>query len=185
MKCMRTVSGAILFVTLIGVVSSQAVAVGKMQSGFFRFSQTPPPLSMTWEIATAEGNRINATFSDVQPFRTNQLFITSTNASSLGVNFDAWLQALNDPAYTRSIITANGVSQEAPLVRLVDHLNRLDHILLEVRDYVGFPQPGLQQFLAFGEAVELDVVPEPISLTLVSFCSIVFHLCGYRWSRLR
>jgi hypothetical protein len=97
-----------------------AVAAGKVQSGFFEFPQVAPPLSMTWQIATSGGQSVSATFTEITPFAFNQLFITPENASSLGVDFAAWSAAVMNPAYTRSIITAGGVSQEGPVVRSGD-----------------------------------------------------------------
>jgi hypothetical protein len=61
-------------------------------------------------------------------------------------------------------------------------LTKLDVILLEVRDYIGFPRPDLPEFLAFGEAIERQIVPEPSTwgALLLGCGTIALRLRRYR-----
>jgi hypothetical protein len=103
-----------------------------------------------------------------------QLSVTQENAEAFGVDFGAWAQAVKDPAYTRSIVTANGISQEGPVLRFGD-VQRLDLIQFNVADYFWPPRLGQPDFGVSVSAAEHEVVPEPATWLLLHY-GVAFHL---------
>jgi hypothetical protein len=135
-------------------------AAGTIQSGFFDYPQVPPPLSVTWQLATVSGESVSVIWSSIQPSPTNQLSITLENAAAFGVDFAAWSQAVIDPAFTQSTVTANGISQFGPVLKFGD-LQRLDVIFFNVTQFRWPVQPGLPNFTVSVAAGEFEIVPEP------------------------
>jgi hypothetical protein len=149
-----------IYLVLAFIQAETACAVGNIQSGFIEFDQVPPPLSVTWQLATATGESVSATWSGLQPSNVQQLTITEENAAEFGVDFSAWAQAVVNPTYNRSIVTANGVSHEGQLLRFGD-VQTLDSISFLVDDYFWPPRIGSPQFGVNILAVEQEIVPEP------------------------
>jgi hypothetical protein len=103
---------------LLFALASAASAAGSIRSGPIQFPQIPPPLSVTWQLATVEGQFVSATWSGFEPpLPISQRSVTAENAAAFGIDFNAWAQAVVDPAFTRSIVIANGIRQEGPLER--------------------------------------------------------------------
>jgi hypothetical protein len=172
----------ILCLALVVINANAVLAAGTIQSGFFDFPQVPPPLSVTWQLATVSGESVSATWSGIQPSPTNQLSITPENASAFGVDFDAWSQAVIDPAFTQSTVTANGVSQFGPVLTFGD-VRRLDVIFFNVSQFRWPVQPGLPNFTVSVAAGEFEIVPEPPTSLLMT-CSLAILLFAHRWFRL-
>jgi hypothetical protein len=149
-----------------------ASAAGSIQSGFFQFAQTPPPLSVTWQFGTSTGESVSATWSGLQPSPTNQLSVTPENAAAFGIDFAAWAQAVTDPDYSRSIVTVNGVSQEGTVLRFGD-VQELDLLHFNVVDYRWPVEPGLPNFGVSVSAVDRPIVPEPATwLLMICFTTL-------------
>jgi hypothetical protein len=91
-----------------------------LHSGVFTFEQptTPPPQPVSWTLATRDGRTVTASTQLVGLSGGSSMNrdIYPHNAGSI-LNWDAWANAIYDPAYTRSIVSFAGVTQESPLTR--------------------------------------------------------------------
>jgi hypothetical protein len=137
---------------------------------------------LSWQLATNDGKHvdlvINGFFPDVfQP--PTQIFITMENASQYGVDFAAWEMAVNDPAYTRSFVTFNGMTQESEPYRTGGFID-LDRFLVSI----DHPLPGTMGFIyPVIFASEAVVVPEPLALAVLTIAAL--HLSTMRCSLYR
>jgi hypothetical protein len=160
-------AGLALFV---GTAFGQPKAIGND----FRFTSSPPPISLSWQLATPAGEHVDLIINGIQPSPGGQPFayiVNAENASQYGVDFPAWTNAVNDPAYSRSIMTFAGVIQELPLER--NSPIQLDDIRVFIDQY-RWPVPGGFSPNVYIKALAIDfpVVPEPSTTTLITVLAI-------------
>jgi hypothetical protein len=151
----------------------------------FQFSSVAPPASLSWQLATPGGEHVDVAITGIQPAAGTQLayIITPENAAEFGVDFSAWSLAVNDPNFSRSIMTWTGVTQEKPVVRNFPQIE-LDDIRIFVNSYF-WPDTGgglpLVDIRAF--ASDNPIIPEP-GTWLLAILSITW-LSIHRNSRSR
>jgi hypothetical protein len=162
-------------ILVTGLITTPANGVGSIQSGVFEFPQVPAPLSVTWQLATSDGDAVSATWTGIQYAPTNQLTITNENAGAFGIDFSAWAQAVTDPAYVRSIITVNGVSKEGSVLKFGE-VQELDLIHFNVFDYFWPGRIGSPNVRVSVSAVDSLVVPEPTT-SLLAVLGLSLGLC--------
>lgn len=145
-----------------------------ISSGAFQFPQTEPPASLSWTIATNDGQSLTAMVDGIiPPLSIGQFSITELNAASYGVDFAAWEAALNNPAFTRSIVGWDGATQEGPIIRNGIEQIDLDRIRLEVDSYFG-PESTVRSLTASARAIPVVIIPEPSSGLLIVCAAITF-----------
>jgi hypothetical protein len=148
------------------------------------FDQVAPPATASWRLATDDGRFVEFAVQDI-PANLNILNynVTVENAAEFGVDFAAWQLAVNDPAYTRSILTFSGQTQEEQVMRTFDHLT-LDRLRINVNNYY-WPDRGVEKMTLGGRAIQEAIIPEPSAwlLLLMGCGSIALHSRGRRSSR--
>jgi hypothetical protein len=169
-------SQLVLCFVLVAMLSGSACAQLKFISSGFEFTSVAPPVSVTWQLATPAGEHVDLMISNIQPIGFEIAHIvTPENASQYGVDFAAWSLAVNDPNYSRSIMTWAGATQEKPVVRNFPHIE-LDDLRVFITDYK-WPVPGGNSAALFITAFASDnpVVPEPgtciLALTSITWLS--------------
>jgi hypothetical protein len=172
---------AIVFVVLIGTAGPAMAA--RIWSGFpLSFPPPPevvPPATVSWELATAGDQRVGLTITGV-PIALPQIqyHIEEANAASYGFDWNAFVAAANDPAYTRSILTFSGVAKESPLIRdfefgkfVPEFVNVIVYDYWYPYDAFGFVMfPDLQAF-SIGY-----IIPEPNTLLLAGMFLLFHHV---------
>jgi hypothetical protein len=149
------------------------------------FNHVPPPATASWRLAKDNGQYVEFRVQDI-PTNTGfeNYIVTPDTASQFGVDFAAWQLAVNDPAYTRSILMFSGQTQEELVTRDFDHL-KLDRLRITVNDYYWPDDRGIEFMTLDALAIQDRIGPEPSTslLVLMGCGSIVFRLCGRRSSR--
>ena len=148
---------------LATMMAGSAYAQPKFIFSSFDYSNVPPPVSLSWQLATPAGEHVDVTITGIEPAAGAPLtyIITAENAAQFGVDFPAWSIAVNDPNFSRSIMTWAGVTQEKPVVRNFPQI-QLDDIRIFVNSYhwpvpgPGFPDVHIQAY-----AFDAPIVPEP------------------------
>jgi hypothetical protein len=171
------VKAPVLFL-LASLITRSVLAQPIFIGSFFEYDAVPPPVSLTWQLATPTGDHVDLTITGIQPAAGSEraYMITPANAAEFGVDFPAWSLAVNDPNYSRSIMTWAGLTKEQPVVRNFEHIE-LDDIRIFVDDY-WWPVPGGNSPTVYIEAFAADfpLIPEPASwllaLLLITLLSI-------------
>jgi hypothetical protein len=160
---------------IVALVPALAHAQPKFIRSDFEFTAVAPPVSLSWQLATPGGEHVDLSITGIAPAAGSQLayIITPENAAQYSVDFSAWSLAVNDPAYSRSIMTWAGVTKESPVVHRFPHLE-LDDLRVFVDDY-WWPVPGGNNPAIYVTAFASDnpVVPEPASWMLAASSLIV------------
>lgn len=169
-RAKRAFLSLVVTLMLTGVVRAQP----KFVRSDFEFTAVAPPVSLSWQLATPGGEHVDLAIAGIEPAAGSPLIyiITPANASQFGVDFPAWSLAVNDPTYSRSIMTWAGVTKEQPVVRNFP-LIELDDLRVFVNDYRwpdmggGLPFVNINAF-----AFDAPIVPEPASWLLALAATI-------------
>jgi hypothetical protein len=167
------------------MMAGSASAQPKSIVSNFQYDNVAPPVSLTWQLATPSGEYVDLSITGIEPAAGSQraYIITPENAAQFGVDFPAWSVAVNDPTFSRSIMTWAGVTQEQSVVRNFP-LIELDDIRIFVDNYQ-WPiiAPGLPAVDIRAFAFDFPIVPEPATC-LLALISVTW-LSIRRYSRSR
>lgn len=111
------ISSAVLFASLPAVVTKAQDAAIVQSSGDV-FPDDTAANTIRWELRTASDQAVvwEYTFPTVnsqQPWSTSKQAFANT-AASLNIDWTAWSAAVTNPAYSRWLVTRNGVTIERP-----------------------------------------------------------------------
>jgi hypothetical protein len=146
------------------------------------FDHVAPPATASWRLATDDGRFVEFAVQDIPAnVGFSNYIVTPDNAAEFGVDFAAWQLAVNDLAYTRSILTFSGQTQEEQVMRTFDHLT-LDRLRITVRSYYWPDDRGVPHLTLGGRAIQEAIVPEASTwlLLLMGCGSIALHSRGRR-----
>lgn len=144
---------------------------GRIDSGYFSFPQSAPPAALTWTLSTTDGRSVSTTMPDYEPpIRWQDIVVSPSTAAQYGIDWPAWQAALADPAYQRSSLTWDGVTQTGPV--LVTSGTRqgfeLDRLLFGISNfYWPVDAATVRQATVWAWAIDDVPVPEPSAVFLV------------------
>jgi hypothetical protein len=180
---MRTLLSVI--VLLLPVAAALGQPARHIVSGAQFDAPLPPsPTSIAWQLATADGQFVEMSFSGVheRPLPLSTSFVM-TPELPLGVDFLAWQAAANDPAYNRSIMRLGSLERETPFLHDFHGGFHIDRITLTLYEYSLSLMPSGRATLVATLTNYLPV-PEPTGSGWVVACAIyIYVVCGRRWSR--
>jgi hypothetical protein len=163
-------SVALCVVSVLFATASAIAQPSQSITTVHRFEPPPPapPTSVSWRLATAEGEHVELAFSGIAPSISGQIQYVVTQDDPLGVDFQAWRAAASNPSYTRSIMTFGSVTNELPFSNPFNEFE-LDRITLFILAYNAVPDNPPNPTTVFIQAGLNDVLPVPEPPTWLLF----------------
>lgn len=171
------------------LLSSPAVAGPIWMATAHEFPNAPSPQNFVWQLRTASDETVSWEFQLTGPSPGIQVrplgndtgeYPNAVTPAVGGLDWDAWVAAILNPAFNRSLMTFAGVTTEMqwPGVRVPMVVDRIQ--VLNVNWPYGTTNNPRAAAVFQGAAVDEPIIPEPSAFVLWLF-ALHFVMVRFRW----